>query len=988
MTRVPDDELARLKKEVSLLRLAESSGLTLAKKGADYHGHCPFHEDKTPSLVISPKTNLYHCFGCGAAGSVIDWVMHREGVSFREAVERLTQEVGVARHDPIEPSSLAAAEDPALLTRVVAFYHQTLKNSPEALAYLDKRGLNDPELIDRFQLGYANRSLGQKLPIKAVKAGAEIRTRLQNVGILRESGHEHFNGSLVVPLHSATGEVAEMYGRKIGERLRKGTPLHLYLPGPHRGVFNHQALAASKEIIVCESLIDAMTFWVAGYRHVTSAFGTEGVTDELIAAFIDHGNERVLIAFDRDRAGDAAADKLSKRLMEAGIECFRVQFPKGMDANEYACQMSPPAKALGLVLRKAVWMGKGNALSKSMQEQPAKITDTTPAIPEEPPIASPAPPPPDDEIAAKVDDHDITLAFEGESPHPASGSHQAIHGQTRTYRVRGLNKNIDFGQLKVNVLVSQDEALHVDTLDLYNARQRAGFVRQTSIELGEAEDAIKAEVAKVLLKLEQLRDAGSRKEPETTVPLPNESEKREALDLLQSPDLLDRIVEDVERCGLVGERANVLMGYLAAVSRKLDQPLAILIQSTSAAGKSTLMDTVLELVPEEERVHYSAMTGQSLFYMGEQDLKHKILGIAEEEGVQQAAYALKLLQSQGELTIASTGKDETTGNLVTKEYRVEGPVMLFLTTTAVDIDEELLNRCVVLSVNESREQTRRIHCHQRQARTLAGLIASNERSKIIATHQHAQRLLKPLRVVNPFAEQLTFLDTQTRTRRDHQKYLALIDAIALLHQHQRPLRQVEANGQTIEYIEATLEDITAAHALAHEVLGRSLDELPPQTRRLLHLVCEMVRTSCKAQQIERQAFRFSRRQVREYTGWGNTQLKVHLGRLEDLEYLLVYGGGRGRVIQYELAFDHDVHSQAPHLAGLTDPQILGYDAKKSGHDGEKSGSSRPQVGGLSGTSRPMKNGANHPDINDLATQNVAPARKRTVPEPAIVASQS
>jgi DNA primase len=232
--------------------------------------------------------------------------------------------------------------------------------------------------------------------------------------------------------------------------------------------------------------------------------------------------------------------------------------------------------------------------------------------------------------------------------------------------------------------------------------------------------------------------------------------------LLKAPDLVERIVSDMDRCGIVGESTNLLAGYLAAVSRKLDQPLAILIQSTSAAGKSSLMDAVLNLMPDEERIQYSAMTGQSLFYLGETDLQHKILAIAEEEGVRQAAYALKLLQSDGELTIASTGKDEATGNLITKQYRVKGPVMLMLTTTAIDVDEELLNRCLVLTVNESREQTRAIHVRQRMAQTLEGLLAGSDREAITELHRNAQRLLMPIHVVNPFAHLLTFLDDNGR----------------------------------------------------------------------------------------------------------------------------------------------------------------------------------------------------------------------------------
>ncbi len=232
--------------------------------------------------------------------------------------------------------------------------------------------------------------------------------------------------------------------------------------------------------------------------------------------------------------------------------------------------------------------------------------------------------------------------------------------------------------------------------------------------------------------------------------------------------------------------------YLAAVSRKLDTPLAVLIQSSSAAGKSALMEAVLNLMPEEERIQYSAMTGQSLFYLGETDLQHKILAIAEEEGVRQAAYALKLLQSDGELTIASTGKDEATGNLTTRQYRVQGPVMLMLTTTAIDVDEELLNRCLVLTVNESREQTEAIHARQRHQQTLQGLLQDAEKAHLTALHQNAQRLLRPVQVVNPYAQQLTFLSDKTRTRRDHMKYLTLIRAIAFALGHAYPCRLVAA----------------------------------------------------------------------------------------------------------------------------------------------------------------------------------------------------
>jgi len=287
-----------------------------------------------------------------------------------------------------------------------------------------------------------------------------------------------------------------------------------------------------------------------------------------------------------------------------------------------------------------------------------------------------------------------------------------IYGQwaalgDRKYRIRGLHKNMSYEQLKVNVLVSRGEHVHIDTFDIYSARPRTTFMNQAAAELGVQDEVIKKDLGKVLLKLEELQDKQIKHTltPEQETPALNDMEQQQAIELLQDKNLLQRILDDFHTAGVVGEETNKLVGYLSCVSRKLDKPLAVIIQSSSAAGKSSLMDAILNLMPEEERVQYLAMTGQSLFYMGETNLKNKILAIAEEEGAENASYALKLLQSEGELTIASTGKDDTTGNLVTKEYHVEGPVMLFLTTTAIDIDEELMNRCIVLTVNESREQT-------------------------------------------------------------------------------------------------------------------------------------------------------------------------------------------------------------------------------------------------------------------------------------------
>lgn len=284
MARIPEGELERLKAEVSIERLAESQGIVLERRGSDRVGLCPFHDDHEPSLVITPSKNLWHCLGaCQAGGSVVDWVMRAEGVSFRHAVELLQADYqpssspkSLGKRSTVQklPTALEpTAEDERLAGQVIEYYHESLLQSPEALAYLEKRGIASSEAIAKFKLGFANRTLGYRLPAKNRREGAAIRGALQRIGLLRASGHEHFNGSIVIPIFGEQGEVTEVYGRKITPGLREGTPQHLYLPGPHRGIWNRSALKTSKEIILCESLIDALTFWsaICGWKCLESA---------------------------------------------------------------------------------------------------------------------------------------------------------------------------------------------------------------------------------------------------------------------------------------------------------------------------------------------------------------------------------------------------------------------------------------------------------------------------------------------------------------------------------------------------------------------------------------------------------------------------------------------------------------------------------------------------------------------------------------------
>jgi DNA primase len=166
---------------------------------------------------------------------------------------------------------------------------------------------------------------------------------------------------------------------------------------------------------------------------------------------------------------------------------------------------------------------------------------------------------------------------------------------------------------------------------------------------------------------------------------------------------------------------------------------------------------------------------------------------------------------------------------------------------------------------------------------------------------------------------------------------------------------VEHRGQTLAYIEVTKADIAQANEIAHEVLGRTLDELPPQTRTLLMLVRDWVQGQCIEHGITQADWRFTRKQVRAATHWGDTQLKVHLARLVELEHLALHRKGLSH--EYELVYDAQAGADRPHLNGLLDADDLGnaeghaYDRDRSGLSDDRSASGRGLVGGVSALGR-------------------------------------
>ena len=844
-----------------------------------------------------------------------------------------------------DEEALVAVNEPddVLLGQVLAYYQDTLVRTPKALDYLQSRALRDPELLAHFRLGFCDRTLGTRIPVRQLKSGRLIRAQLTRIGILKDTGHELLRGSIVVPLKDIKGQrIVQVYGRKMGRQSRKGTPDHVWLHEGNNGtgILNIEGFVPRQKVILTYGIIDALTLWSAGFRNVTSTLFQTTLTDDLKALLADRSIKGVTLALPRS----VDANAIVEALIDLGIEVHQAVLPKGSDLNDIACQADDPHAALQALLRAANWLcGPGRPPRK---EPPSEATQT-------PASGTPQ-----------------------KEPQPADEDHQVVieHGDRR-WRIRGLENNTSHGTMRVNILVSRGEAAayHVDVIELYSARHRRGFIKAAADELDLDEKTIKSDLGKVLLHLEEVQDERIRQalEPATATAVEmSDEDEQAALRYLRQPDLLDRIQADFDALGLVGEKMNKAVAYLAATSRKLRNPLAVVIQSSSAAGKSTLMEAVLRLIPDEDKLTFSAMTGRSLYYLGEQDLAHRVLAIAEEEGATDAAYALKILQSEGRLKIASTGKESKTGRLTTQTYEVTGPVALLLTTTAIDIDEELMNRCIVLTVDEGRTQTKAIHEAQRRRKTLDGLLEAARHDALVHLHHNVQRLLRPLHVVIPQADRITYADHALRARRDHQKFLTLIQAVALLHQHQRDVKEADLDGLRIKYIEATDADVDTASGLAHEALGCSLDDLPPGTRSLLVALHGYVTAKAEEQGIDQADLRFTRREAREHLKMGDTQMKVHLRRLVDLEFLVVHrgGDGGGRRIAYELVYQGEGQDGGRFLPGLRSSTTTQSGRGSRPH---RSGSGRPSVGPRSGGGRGAEITSN--SAADNASSRIEPA---------------
>lgn len=854
-----------IKKHINIIELFKHFNVKPTKKGKNYIALCPWHNDKTPSLSIDKEKGLYNCFGCGESGDAFTLVQKMKGCDFKEALnflkeykslpitklETVKEEVKNSNEEQTQENKQALNNDKKekkkeskenkeetetnesgciTLTEVCDYYHKKLFENEKAIKYLEQRNIKNRANLARFKVGFCDGTLINKISNSQEKY-------LERKGVLRESGVEHFKNFLTFPIFDENEQVVGIYGRNINDN---STLKHFYLKGNHKGIFNHKASIVYDEIILTESIIDALSLIETGINNVQAIYGTNGFTNVHLKTLKENRVKQVILAFDNDEAGQKASEELKDNLVKEDFE-VKLIFPESKDWNDDL---------------------KNNLTKENINEKIQKAVSFTNPFKQQ---------------FSNVKKENENYIFE---------TNELI------YRTSGV-KELFVNNLRVNLkaqLKENENERYYDNLDLYSARSRTSYATNLSKQFMLEPNRVEKDLINILEYLEDLRDKSLNRADENTQIVLTEEEKEIGMQFLTSENMFEQIIDDTEILGYVGETVNKLLMYIAASSIKLNDPISILITSQSSAGKSLLVDTIEKLIPPEYVIKATSLSDQALNYAG--DLLHKFLVLSEAVHKDVVEHQLREMVSAKQLTRIVTVKDNKTGSLVSKFVKVDAIVSTVMSTTSRRVNPENASRCFVIEADESTEQTKRIHQSQRKKHTLERHKEKQEVvPEIIKKHHAAQRLLKKITVVNNIAHAMEFPAALMRTRRDHDRFMDLMASICYLRQYQK---EIQIKG-SIEYIECDLADYQVAYKiLVNGVLKASLIEIPKAAVALYEEMRKLARTEAKERNLKPKEISLTQREIREKTGFGQSWVKQNLRILVEYEYIIVISGGASR----------------------------------------------------------------------------------------------
>ncbi len=807
---------------------------------------CPWHDDKTPSLQIYPTTNTWTCFSsnCTAgSGDQIDFIMRSEACTKHEALVKAANMIEPASshltsiHQNAEtnpPPTIDATVRSAVLLKYYQGSLSSISHSVHGRTYAESRNLDH----NKLGFGFCGYDIGKTW-------SKELKTSLEQMGLNK------IRNCLIFATRTKENQIASIYGRCINPN---PNVKHFYLLGGFKGLYPGYPKPDTRRIILVESIIDAATIkqYLSDFE-VLALYGTNGFTPEHEEAIKSLPElEEIILFFDGDEAGITAVTKYKESLLKIkpDIKISHVDTPDGEDPNSLTISHSPEILT-HLIESRTQEIAESTALKTEEKSEPiykGKLNIENPEL-----------------LTYETDKLLITI----------------LGG----IKITGLDRMRVTLKIELKAYSSSLPIRH--SLDLYHTKQVEQLTEKMAGQVSSSTSEAERTISDLTTKLEQYRQEKlehlkPKKEEKKQL---TEQEKKEALQYLKDPKLMSHTLADIVKSGIVGETQNALISYLAYTSRKREKPLHIICLGASGTGKTYLQEKISELMPEEEKIEITTLSDNALYYFGREELKHKLILIEDLDGAENVLYPLRELQSKHKISKTVTLKDNK-GNLKTITLEVEGPVCVSGCTTRERVYDDNANRSILLYIDDSPEQDKRIMSYQQKAS--AGQINTHEEGSIRAQLKNVQRALQPIKIINPYAEIIDLPQEVFKPRRTLMLLLSFIETVTFYHQYQRTIK---TDDQTNEpYIETTKEDIEIAFRLMKHVLFSKSDELSKATRNFL----ESLKGTVKTGDI------FYTQEIRKKMRMSSSTLHRYMMELKVNGYIQSRSGSKYKGYEYEI----------------------------------------------------------------------------------------
>lgn len=876
-------DIQEIKQQLTLAEVLRHYGL---KPDKSLRLHCPFHDDKTPSLQVYYKTHTCYCFSSnckthGKSLDVIDFVMYKEDCSKHEAIEKCKAMITGNTPQPIQNGQFNRTQ---FLTNLFTYFKNAIHNSKPAQEYAKQRGLDFMQIEVGYNSGQFHHGTrkDEKLIADCLQAGILLPySRKSRTG---EQAYQLFaKYCLAFALRNRASQVTGLYFRST---VNDQESRHFYLKD-RSGLYPKYPEPGTEKLILTESIIDAASLLqiktITDHYSILAAYGTNGLNEEIKTAITELSHlKEIVFAFDADEAGITAAKKYTAQLKETlpNVVYTILQLPC-KDVNETFVAHEPEIFAHLLESRADVFLSTVNPVDPVKEISVEKKKE---------PIQEPVKP-----IQQAIEPEQDKIELDTRNPFKLT-----YKTETATYHIKGgVSKALD--NLKVTLEIINEklnESINKRRfkVDLYDHKQTEKLIQEASELLQLRKDLLEADIYKLTDLLDEYRERemmqsgnNETKPEEIIIPL-TAKERSELESFAKKPKLIKRLNEILGNTGIVGEERNRIFLLCIAISHIQKDTLHALIQGSSGSGKTRLLSQVCDCMPKEKTRKYTRVSDKVLYNFPQNYFCNTVVFFEDIDGLsEEAEYAVRQLQSDGELSSASSIKLDN-GQITAGEKIVKGPIASISCTTKGEIYEDNISRVFLIAVDESREKIKQVI--EFQNKKAAGAIDSRKEQQAKKFIQNFVRILQPYEIVNPYAQKIFLPDDAHKLMRLNEMFQHFVKIITLLNQYQR---KRDERGRLI----TEKEDIRTAVEIMFETIVLKVDELDGSLRQFFEKLKSYLQ---KTYNGNHQKAEFAQRDIRHALGVSKAQIHRYLNTLQEMEYIQQTGGYANKGFKFKIIY--------------------------------------------------------------------------------------